>query len=308
MWYNDQMDKYKTQVTEDLFDSKPERQIQQGVVWDLIQNIKRMVVKVLALKDKEKESDPQTFQDLLDFKKQYEISDKVHVAYVGCGSDPTVQDVFSQTINLDLREPVGNKLRNFVKGSALSLPFEDGSMDIIVQQAISYAVESDSRCAQELSRALSTNGKIFRDFPALEKPHELAEALEGLHYLLILKNYHKNGLIFDRRHSYRNATFTKGVPSPEEVKKLDEQIAQYSEAFFLIFEEIPLKTFEEMSESPFLVGKWAYHTALEFVLGIDLHSDQETISQQLEKLRSKLKPETLKKIQLMVTVLKRDLK
>ena len=74
---------------------------------------------------------------------------------------------------------------------------------------------------------------------------------------------------------------------------------------FEFVEDIPLKIIEETKTSPFFEGRWRYHEAIEFVLGINLGSDQDLILEQLGKLQSKIKPEIYEKIELMVKVLKK---
>lgn len=288
----------------------------QGVV--IVNNIRRkikgIVGRLLApLSELQRtwgldEQDKRTFRDLEDLKKSMRLNEKTRVMYVGCGNDSTVQKVFPQTINFDLVALDHNELRNFVEGDLTDIPYEDGSMDLVVQKAMYYQTETNPKFAKELARVLSPNGRLIRDFKRLNQPEELHEALGNLHYLLVLKHYHANGIILEKWQSTTNAIFKKGMPTPEQVKQIDGQLALYSEDFFSIFETISLKSFEETKESPFLKGRWAYHAALEFVLGIDLHSSEEAIIGQLQKLRQKLNPDTYEKIEIMVKVLKRDLK
>ncbi len=287
-----------------------EKQNKPGFVDNFIQKIQRMVEGAMGGRQRtetEKEGDRYANQDLNAFKKNHKITRGNSVAYIGCGDDSTVQKIFPQTINVDMLEPCNWYLKNFIKSDVFNLPFKDASMDLLVQKSMSYKTEADPRCTKELARVLRSNGRIFRNFPEFRRAVELDEALCGLQYCLILKSYHENGLVFEERHSSKNATFKKGKATPDEIRKLDEQVDEYSKDFFEFVEDIPLKIIEETKTSPFFEGRWRYHEAIEFVLGINLGSDEESILEQLGKLQSKIKPEIYEKIELMVKVLKKNL-
>ena len=226
------------------------------------------------------------------------------VLYLGCGNDLSVQEVFDNVLHVDQQSP-SVAFNRFKQTDACKLGLKNESVDLVVQRAMGYATESDPRSIAEMARVLKIGGKILRDFPSLdEEVHELHETLARIHYLLIERDYGNSGFVMERRLSPKNALFQRGTYDDAKVSSALEASRR---AFFKILSEIPLVAFEQASESPFLKGRWAYHRALEFVLGFQLKSDVHSIQEQLGSLRHSLSYENMQKVTLMVDLLKKGM-
>jgi hypothetical protein len=288
------------------FGAVPNYILRRGIhelIWLVDQNISPVINEIQS---------GEFMRDLELIKSRTEINENSSVLYIGSGDDSSVQEVFPQTLNIDLNPPDRTPRDfNFLRADAFFLnSIRNESVDLVVTRCLDHDVLENPLFSKEMARILKKEGKFVNNanirLSKIESAPEGTDELRDQNQTLrILSNLINEGFGIVEELPNQTALLEKGQSNPNEINDIEAKIKNNRSKFYQILSgEIDSGVIDET-----VFNKAA---TIQQILGIPIidavHAKWEVMEDLLEPIRNEVPTESFEEIKKIARKLQNEFK